>query len=70
MFNHSCIFAKYPFPFFQPAADLRQYNRAQVLYHALFNHLYVAEAELIEVNLGGGAVWHLDHSRHSLIQLQ
>ncbi|XP_064209863.1 TELO2-interacting protein 2 [Anguilla rostrata] len=34
-----------------PAADLRQYNRAQVLYHALFNHLYVAEAELIEVVL-------------------
>ncbi|KAJ8357969.1 hypothetical protein AAFF_G00047840 [Aldrovandia affinis] len=34
-----------------PAADLRQYNRAQVLYHALFNHLYVAEAELIQVVL-------------------
>ncbi|KAJ8263569.1 hypothetical protein COCON_G00160260 [Conger conger] len=34
-----------------PAADLRQYNRAQVLYHALFNHLYVAEAELIEAVL-------------------
>ncbi|KAI1900919.1 hypothetical protein AGOR_G00054790 [Albula goreensis] len=34
-----------------PAADLRQYNRAQVLYHAMFNHLYVSEAELIEVVL-------------------
>ncbi|KAJ8286137.1 hypothetical protein GJAV_G00034950 [Gymnothorax javanicus] len=34
-----------------PAADLRQYNRAQVLYHALFNHLYVSEAEVIEVVL-------------------
>ncbi|KAJ8379260.1 hypothetical protein SKAU_G00000380 [Synaphobranchus kaupii] len=34
-----------------PAAHLRQYNRAQVLYHALFNHLYIAEAELIEVVL-------------------
>ncbi|KAG9354873.1 hypothetical protein JZ751_001586 [Albula glossodonta] len=35
----------------KPAADLRQYNRAQVLYHAMFNHLYVSEAELIEVVL-------------------
>ncbi|KAG7480794.1 hypothetical protein MATL_G00060060 [Megalops atlanticus] len=34
-----------------PAADLRQYNRAQVLYHALFNHLYTSEAQLIEVVL-------------------
>ncbi|XP_030641361.1 TELO2-interacting protein 2 [Chanos chanos] len=34
-----------------PAADLRQYNRAQVLYHALFNHLYTPEAPLIQVVL-------------------
>ncbi|KAJ7993786.1 hypothetical protein DPEC_G00258330 [Dallia pectoralis] len=34
-----------------PAADLRQYNRAQVLYHALFNHLYTSEPQLIEVVL-------------------
>ncbi|XP_034152509.1 TELO2-interacting protein 2 isoform X2 [Esox lucius] len=34
-----------------PAADLRQYNRAQVLYHALFNHLYTSEPRLIEVVL-------------------
>ncbi|KAL4636002.1 TELO2-interacting protein 2-like [Arapaima gigas] len=34
-----------------PAADLRQYNRAQVLYHALFSHLYTPEAQLIEVVL-------------------
>ncbi|XP_029112918.1 TELO2-interacting protein 2 isoform X2 [Scleropages formosus] len=34
-----------------PAADLRQYNRAQVLYHALYNHLYTPEAQLVEVVL-------------------
>ncbi|XP_065103581.1 TELO2-interacting protein 2 [Paramisgurnus dabryanus] len=34
-----------------PAADLRQYNRAQVLYHALFNHLYTSEASLLQVVL-------------------
>ncbi|KAM9546175.1 TELO2-interacting protein 2 isoform 1-T2 [Salvelinus alpinus] len=34
-----------------PAADLCQYNRAQVLYHALFNHLYTSEPQLIEVVL-------------------
>ncbi|XP_072537245.1 TELO2-interacting protein 2 [Salminus brasiliensis] len=34
-----------------PAADLRQFNRAQVLYHALFNHLYTSEAPLIQVVL-------------------
>lgn len=31
-----------------PAADLLQYNRAQVLYHALFNHLYAREHHLIQ----------------------
>ncbi|XP_043913096.1 TELO2-interacting protein 2 [Protopterus annectens] len=34
-----------------PAADLWQFNRAQVLYHALFNHLYTHEADLIQVVL-------------------
>uniref|UniRef100_A0A673M081 TELO2 interacting protein 2 n=1 Tax=Sinocyclocheilus rhinocerous TaxID=307959 RepID=A0A673M081_9TELE len=34
-----------------PAADLRQFNRAQVLYHALFNHLHTSEAALIKVVL-------------------
>uniref|UniRef100_A0A3B1JYZ0 TELO2 interacting protein 2 n=1 Tax=Astyanax mexicanus TaxID=7994 RepID=A0A3B1JYZ0_ASTMX len=34
-----------------PAADLRQFNRAQVLYHALFNHLYTSDAPLIQVVL-------------------
>ncbi|XP_066500063.1 TELO2-interacting protein 2 isoform X2 [Hoplias malabaricus] len=34
-----------------PAADLRQFNRAQVLYQALFNHLYTSEAPLIQVVL-------------------
>lgn len=33
----------------QPAADLRQFNRAQVLYDALYNHLYTSEAPLIQV---------------------
>ncbi|KAM3924244.1 TELO2-interacting protein 2 [Leptodactylus fuscus] len=33
------------------AAELRQYNRAMVVYHALRNHLYTAEAEIIEVLL-------------------
>lgn len=35
----------------QPAADLLQYNRAQVLYHALFNHLYTPEYGLIQVTV-------------------
>lgn len=34
-----------------PAADLRQFNRAQVLYHTLFNHLHTSEAALIQVVL-------------------
>ncbi|XP_075063273.1 TELO2-interacting protein 2 [Mixophyes fleayi] len=34
-----------------PAADLRQYNRALVVYHALRNHLYTTDAEVIEVAL-------------------
>ncbi|OCT90116.1 TELO2-interacting protein 2 [Xenopus laevis] len=34
-----------------PAAELRQYNQAQVIYHALKNHLYTADAEVIEVVL-------------------
>lgn len=34
-----------------PAADLRQFNRAQVLYHTLFNHLYTSEAALVQVVL-------------------
>lgn len=34
----------------QPAADLLQYNRAQVVYHAIFNHLYAPEHQLIEVS--------------------
>ncbi|XP_062854745.1 TELO2-interacting protein 2 [Trichomycterus rosablanca] len=34
-----------------PAAELRQFNRAQVLYDALFNHLYTSEAPLIQVVL-------------------
>lgn len=34
-----------------PAADLRQFNRAQVLYHALFNHLHTNEAVLVQVVL-------------------
>ncbi|KFO37050.1 TELO2-interacting protein 2 isoform X1 [Fukomys damarensis] len=34
-----------------PAADLLQYNRAQVLYHAIFNHLYMPEYHLIEAVL-------------------
>ncbi|XP_052607913.1 TELO2-interacting protein 2 isoform X2 [Peromyscus californicus insignis] len=34
-----------------PAADLLQYNRAQVLYHALFNHLYMPEHDLIQAVL-------------------
>ncbi|XP_041089544.1 TELO2-interacting protein 2-like isoform X2 [Polyodon spathula] len=35
----------------QPAAALRQFNRAHVLYHALFNHLYTPEAHLIQAVL-------------------
>ncbi|XP_067857214.1 TELO2-interacting protein 2 [Heptranchias perlo] len=31
-----------------PAAELLQYNRAQVVYHALYNHLYTPEASLIQ----------------------
>ncbi|XP_040270793.1 TELO2-interacting protein 2 [Bufo bufo] len=34
-----------------PAAELRQYNRALVVYHALRNHLYITEAEILEVVL-------------------
>ncbi|XP_037687267.1 TELO2-interacting protein 2 isoform X1 [Choloepus didactylus] len=34
-----------------PAADLLQYNRAQVLYHAIFNHLYTLEHHLIQAVL-------------------
>ncbi|XP_069800444.1 TELO2-interacting protein 2 [Dendropsophus ebraccatus] len=34
-----------------PAAELRQYNRASVAYHALRNHLYTTDAEVIEVVL-------------------
>ncbi|XP_004855460.1 TELO2-interacting protein 2 isoform X2 [Heterocephalus glaber] len=34
-----------------PVADLLQYNRAQVLYHAIFNHLYMPEYHLIEAVL-------------------
>ncbi|KAF7694890.1 TELO2-interacting protein 2 [Silurus meridionalis] len=34
-----------------PAADLRQFNRAQVLYDALYNHLYTSDAPLIQVVL-------------------
>ncbi|KAF5897832.1 TELO2-interacting protein 2, partial [Clarias magur] len=34
-----------------PAADLRQFNRAQVLYDALYNHLYTSEVPLIQVVL-------------------
>ncbi|XP_031295995.2 TELO2-interacting protein 2 [Camelus dromedarius] len=34
-----------------PAADLLQYNRAQVVYHALFNHLYTPEHHLIQAVL-------------------
>ena len=33
----------------QPAADLRQFNRAEVLYQALFKHLYTTEAAVIQV---------------------
>ncbi|XP_042742227.1 TELO2-interacting protein 2 isoform X2 [Lagopus leucura] len=31
-----------------PGADLCQFNRAQVVYHALYNHLYSREAPLIQ----------------------
>ncbi|XP_033027604.1 TELO2-interacting protein 2 isoform X2 [Lacerta agilis] len=34
-----------------PAADLCQYNRVQVVYNALFNHLYSKEARLMQVVL-------------------
>lgn len=34
-----------------PVADLLQYNRAQVIYHAIFNHLYMPEHHLIEAVL-------------------
>ncbi|XP_012580407.1 PREDICTED: TELO2-interacting protein 2 [Condylura cristata] len=34
-----------------PAADLLQYNRAEVLYHALFNHLYTPEHLLVQAVL-------------------
>uniref|UniRef100_A0A3Q2P340 TELO2-interacting protein 2 n=1 Tax=Fundulus heteroclitus TaxID=8078 RepID=A0A3Q2P340_FUNHE len=31
-----------------PAADLRQFNRAEVLYQALFKHLYTSDAAIIQ----------------------
>ncbi|XP_071340233.1 TELO2-interacting protein 2 isoform X2 [Trachinotus anak] len=34
-----------------PAADLRQFNRAEVLYQALFKHLYTTEAAVIQLVL-------------------
>ncbi|XP_061448713.1 TELO2-interacting protein 2 isoform X2 [Rhineura floridana] len=34
-----------------PAADLCQFNRVQVVYHALSNHLYSKEAQLMQVVL-------------------
>ncbi|XP_037536053.1 TELO2-interacting protein 2 isoform X3 [Nematolebias whitei] len=34
-----------------PAADLRQFNRAEVLYQALFKHLYTSEAAVIQLVL-------------------
>ncbi|XP_014747898.1 PREDICTED: TELO2-interacting protein 2 [Sturnus vulgaris] len=34
-----------------PGADLCQFNRAQVLFHALYNHLYSREAPLIQAVL-------------------
>ncbi|XP_057258480.1 TELO2-interacting protein 2 [Pezoporus wallicus] len=34
-----------------PGADLCQFNRAQVVYHALYNHLYSREATLIQAVL-------------------
>lgn len=40
VFDYRCV---------QPAADLRQFNRAQVLYDALYNHLYTSDAPLIQV---------------------
>ncbi|XP_029915380.1 TELO2-interacting protein 2-like isoform X1 [Myripristis murdjan] len=34
-----------------PAAELRQYNRAEVLYQALYKHLYTTEASVIQLVL-------------------
>ncbi|XP_030057826.1 TELO2-interacting protein 2 isoform X1 [Microcaecilia unicolor] len=34
-----------------PAAELCQYNRAHVVYHALYHHLYTPEADLIQAVL-------------------
>lgn len=34
-----------------PAADLNQFNRSQVVYHALYQHLYAREAQLMQVVL-------------------
>ncbi|XP_018519925.1 TELO2-interacting protein 2 [Lates calcarifer] len=34
-----------------PAADLRQFNRAEVVYQALFKHLYTTEAAVIQLVL-------------------
>ncbi|KAM9858513.1 TELO2-interacting protein 2 [Aulostomus maculatus] len=34
-----------------PASDLRQFNRAEVLYQALFKHLYTTEAAVIQLVL-------------------
>ncbi|XP_037381922.1 TELO2-interacting protein 2 isoform X2 [Talpa occidentalis] len=58
-----------------PAADLLQYNRAQVLYHALFNHLYTPEHLLVQAVLPclldlfpvleKGMHWTGDGARHS-----
>ncbi|KAM3610896.1 uncharacterized protein V6R79_010286 [Siganus canaliculatus] len=36
-----------------PAADLRQFNRADVLYQALFKHLFTSEAGVVQVTLVG-----------------
>ncbi|XP_074837854.1 TELO2-interacting protein 2 isoform X2 [Carettochelys insculpta] len=34
-----------------PAADLNQFNRSQVVYHALYHHLYARETQLMQVVL-------------------
>lgn len=33
----------------QPAAELRQWNTAEVVYEALFKHLYATDAAVIQV---------------------
>lgn len=35
----------------QPAAELRQWNKAEVVYEALFKHLYTTDAAVIQVSL-------------------